>query len=96
MRAAAAGSREERDTRPRADAISRLRALWLTAVTVVLLTSTAVAMLLVGLVTLFQAHRFYTEVMARWLGRTVLGIWGIDVRLHSEGPLPENQAAAKS
>ena len=34
-------------------------------------------MLLVGVLTLFQARRFYREVMARWLGWAILRVAGV-------------------
>jgi 1-acyl-sn-glycerol-3-phosphate acyltransferase len=63
----------------------------LTALSTVVLTAAALAMLLVGLLTAFRARRFYTEVMARWLGRMILRIWSIDVRLHCQESFPETQ-----
>ena len=39
-------------------------------------------MLVVAIPTLFLARRFYSEVMARWLGDMVLRIWGIRYRVH--------------
>jgi 1-acyl-sn-glycerol-3-phosphate acyltransferase len=70
---------------------NRVRAIALTGVSAVVLTGAAVAMLVVGLLTGFQARRFYTEVMARWLGRAILRIWGIDVKLHRAEPFPTSQ-----
>jgi 1-acyl-sn-glycerol-3-phosphate acyltransferase len=50
--------------------------------TLLFMTLGALVMLLVALVTLFQARRFYSEVMAAWLGRMVLRIWGVEFRVH--------------
>ena len=52
---------------------------------------TTVLMMLAGLLTLFQARRFYTEVLARGLGRIVLWICGVRVVVHQDSPLPSGQ-----
>ena len=46
------------------------------------LTLGALAMLVVAVPTLFLARRFYSEVMARWLGAAALRIWGVRYRVH--------------
>ena len=38
------------------------------AMTFLFMTAVALVMLVVGILTLFRARRFYSEVMARWLG----------------------------
>ena len=48
-------------------------------------------MLLVAIPTLFLARRFYSEVVARWIGSVVLRIWGIDYTTHYLEPLPYRQ-----
>ena len=48
-------------------------------------------MLVVAIPTLFLARRFYSEVIGRWIGRTVLRIWGIDYTTHYSEPLPDRQ-----
>ena len=48
-------------------------------------------MLVVAIPTLFLARRFYSEVIGRWIGRTVLRIWGIDYARHHSEPLPDRQ-----
>ena len=48
-------------------------------------------MLLVAMLTLFQARRFYSEIMARLIGRRVLQIWKIDYTTHYSEPLPDRQ-----
>jgi 1-acyl-sn-glycerol-3-phosphate acyltransferase len=58
--------------------VTQLRA----AATLVFMTTGALVMLLVAVLTLFQARRFYSEVMAAWLGRVVLRIWGVEFRVH--------------
>lgn len=57
---------------------TRLRA----AATLAFMTLGALVMLLVAIPTLFMARRFYSEVMARWLGDVVLRIWGVRYRAH--------------
>jgi 1-acyl-sn-glycerol-3-phosphate acyltransferase len=48
-------------------------------------------MLVVAIPTLFLARRFYSEVIGRWIGRTVLRIWSIDFTTHYSEPLPNCQ-----
>jgi 1-acyl-sn-glycerol-3-phosphate acyltransferase len=55
-----------------------------------LITAGAAFMLPVGIVTLFQARRFYA-LIARAISRAVLAIYGVKVRLHG-GPFPRRQA----
>jgi len=66
--------------------------MWtLATATFALMMLVAGAMLTVAVLTLFQARRFYSEVMAKWSGRAVLWLWGIDVVLHQDHPFPETQ-----
>ena len=48
-------------------------------------------MLLAAIPTLFLARRFYSEVIGRWIGRTVLRIWSIDFIKHYSEPLADRQ-----
>jgi 1-acyl-sn-glycerol-3-phosphate acyltransferase len=48
-------------------------------------------MLVVAIPTLFLARRFYSEVIGRWIGRTVLRIWGVDFTTHYSEPLQDRQ-----
>ncbi len=48
-------------------------------------------MLAVAIPTLFLARRFYSEVIGRWVGRTVLRIWSIDFTTHYSEPLANRQ-----
>jgi 1-acyl-sn-glycerol-3-phosphate acyltransferase len=48
-------------------------------------------MLGVAIPTLFLARRFYSEVIGRWIGRTVLRIWSIDYTTHYSESLPDRQ-----
>jgi 1-acyl-sn-glycerol-3-phosphate acyltransferase len=54
------------------------------AATFLFLTLGALVMLVVAIPTLFLARRFYSEVMARWLGEAALRIWGVRYRVHAE------------
>lgn len=67
------------------------RKLVLAAVSLTLLCAGAVAMLVVTLGTLFQARRFYSEVMTKGLGRILLRLWGIHIVVHAAQPFPERQ-----
>jgi 1-acyl-sn-glycerol-3-phosphate acyltransferase len=59
------------------------------AATFLFLTQGALVMLVVAIPTLFLARRLYSEVMARWLGKMALRIWGVRYRVHGE-PQPVN------
>ena len=59
------------------------------AATLVFMTIGSVAMLVLAVPTCFLARRFYSEVMARWLGAGVLRIWGVRYRLHG-APRPDH------
>jgi 1-acyl-sn-glycerol-3-phosphate acyltransferase len=52
------------------------------AATFAFLTLGAFVMLVVAVPTLFLARRFYSEVMARWLGAAALRIWGVRYRVY--------------
>ena len=65
--------------------------LLLTAATMASMTLGALIMLVVALVTLFQARRFYTEVMARSLAQVILWLWGVRVEVHQAEPFPRTQ-----
>ena len=52
------------------------------ALSVALMTVGSLAMLLVALVTAFQARRLYAERMAAPLGRLTLRLWGIRLAVH--------------
>ncbi len=59
------------------------------AATFIFLTFGAIAMLIVAIPTCSLARRFYSEVMARWLGEAALRIWGVRYRVHG-APQPAN------
>ncbi len=52
------------------------------ALSLLLMTVGSIAMFFVALLTLFQTRRFYTECMAAPLGRWMLQLWGVRVRVH--------------
>jgi 1-acyl-sn-glycerol-3-phosphate acyltransferase len=54
------------------------------AATFVFVTLGAIVMLIVAIPTCFLARRFYSEVMARWLGDAALRIWGVRYRVHGK------------
>ena len=64
--------------------MSRLGMQLRLAATFVFVTIGALAMLVVAVPTLFLARRFYSEVMARWLGEMALRMWGVRYRVHGE------------
>jgi len=68
--------------------VLRVRVLAVTAG--MLLSIGAVAMLAIGIVTAFQARRLYAAC-ATGLGRTVLRLYGIDLRIHGAPPWPSGQ-----
>ena len=66
--------------------------LWLrVAATLAVMTIGAIVMLVVAIPTLFIARRFYSEVMARALGATVLRLWGVRYRVHGSPPPASRQ-----
>lgn len=54
--------------------------------TMVLMTLGSLAMLAAALLTGFSRRRLYNEVMAANLGRIIMRVWGIGMRLHGEKP----------
>ncbi len=72
------------------------RKVLLAAATLLLLTIAAVVVLAVAIATLFRAGRLYAEVMAKWLSRAVLWMWGVRLAVHQDQPFPETQAVYMS
>jgi 1-acyl-sn-glycerol-3-phosphate acyltransferase len=71
---------------------SRLgRTVLLAGATLSLLTIAAVILLTVGVVTLFSARRLYSEVIAKWLSRAILTMWGVRLEVHQDEPFPKTQ-----
>lgn len=71
--------------------IERIVLLLRIAATLVLMSTCALVMLLVAIATLFHLRRFYSKSIATPLGRLVLRLWGVRVRLHSTAPFPSGQ-----
>lgn len=58
----------------------------------ILAVAFSAAMLLVSLLTLFRTRRFCQEVLGKWLGRSVLRLFGTTLIVHRNQPWPEGQA----
>jgi 1-acyl-sn-glycerol-3-phosphate acyltransferase len=71
--------------------LERIVLLLRIAATLVLMSTCALVMLLVAIATLFRLRRFYSESIATPLGRLVLRLWGVRIRLHSTAPFPNEQ-----
>lgn len=71
--------------------MSRLRVLVLAAVGLIAATLGSLLMLAVAIVTLFRARRFYSEVIAKSLGRFALWLCGVELVVHGDRPLSETQ-----
>ena len=67
------------------------RMVLLAGATLSLLTGAALLMLVVAVATLFRARRLYGEVMAKWLSRAILRLWGVRVEVHQVEPFPGTQ-----
>lgn len=70
---------------------SAVGAMLRVALSFLLMSLAALAMLAVALVTLFQARVVYAERMPAWLGRAILRIWSIRLLIHQEGTIPRRQ-----
>lgn len=70
---------------------SWLRLIYSVTAVLFIMTVGSLLMLLVGLVTLFQCRRLYTEVLAKALGWTALRAVGVKVVVHQEQPWPRTQ-----
>ena len=80
-----------RAPRPPASRAVKLRIGMAVAVGAVILCVGAAAMFLVGVVTLFQARRFYAEVIARTMSRLALWPFGVRIIDHRDAPFPNRQ-----
>lgn len=56
-----------------------------------IVTLGSLAMALVGVLTLFRTRRFQGDVLARWIGRACLRVWGVRLSEHGRGSLPSGQ-----
>ena len=71
--------------------MTRIVQLLRIAATFMLMSVAALVMLLVAITTLFRLRRFYSEGIATPLGRLVLKLWGIRIRIHNSYPFPNKQ-----
>ena len=71
--------------------MSKRRAAFVFAATGVLSMSVAILMSVVGVLTLFQSRRFCSEVLARWLGRSILRVCGIRMEVGGARPPADQQ-----
>lgn len=62
------------------------------ALSFAVLSAGALVMLLVAIPTLFMARRLYAEVIGRWIGASVLRLWGVRYRVHGAERRPAGQA----
>jgi len=69
---------------------SRTRLVALFAVSAVLMTITAIALLPIAMLTLFHARRLYASVATR-LARVILRVWGVRLIVHQDRPFPAGQ-----
>jgi 1-acyl-sn-glycerol-3-phosphate acyltransferase len=69
----------------------RCRSLLALLLCSLVLLAGSVVMLLVAMLTLFQARRFYAEVLARGLARLGFLLFGVRIVEHREQPLPRGQ-----
>jgi 1-acyl-sn-glycerol-3-phosphate acyltransferase len=68
-----------------------VRKVLLAAATLALLTTAALIMLAIAVVTFFRARRLYSEVLPRRLSRAILTLWGVRVETHQTEPFPQTQ-----
>jgi 1-acyl-sn-glycerol-3-phosphate acyltransferase len=71
---------------------SRCRIILLYSAGMTIMTVGSLITLVIAVLTLFQARRFYSEVMAGSLARIGLWIGGVRIVTHHDEPLPETQA----
>jgi 1-acyl-sn-glycerol-3-phosphate acyltransferase len=69
----------------------RCRLVVVVATVMTLIVVGSVLMAAVALLTLFQARRLYTEVLARWLGWLALRVCGVRLVVHRNGAWPRTQ-----
>lgn len=70
---------------------SEPRALLKAIVALGIVTLGALVMALVGVLTLFRTRRLQGEVLARWIGRACLWVWGVSLTEHGRDDLPKGQ-----
>src|SRR5262249_27295646 len=73
-----------------------VRKVLLAAATLALLTTAALIMLAIAVVTFFRARRLYSEVVPKRLSRAILTLWGVRVETHQTEPFPQTQTVYMS
>jgi 1-acyl-sn-glycerol-3-phosphate acyltransferase len=68
-----------------------IRVLLASLASILLLCLGSLVMLIVGVLTGFQARRFYAEVLARGLSRMALSFYGVRIIEHRDFPFPSRQ-----
>ena len=82
---------------PRLSPSRRLaRKVLLAAATLALLTTAALIMLAIAVVTFFRARRLHSEILAKRLSRAILTLWGVRVEIHQTEPFPQMQTVYMS
>jgi len=71
--------------------MSKLRVVMTAVIGLAAATLGSMLMLVVAIVTLFQARRFYSEVMAKNLGRFALWLCGVELVVHGDLPAASQQ-----
>lgn len=77
--------------RKRASNFQRFRQILALIVFAVLLVVAAIAMTIIGVITLFQSRRFQAEKLGRSLARAGLWLHGVRMHVHREEPWPDGQ-----
>ncbi|MFN0165213.1 MAG: lysophospholipid acyltransferase family protein [Bryobacteraceae bacterium] len=85
------GSRIADQERARPGARNQSADMLRIAATFLWMALASLVMLAVGIPTLFQARRLYSEWFAKWIGRGVLEIWGVRYVVHQSAPFPSSQ-----
>ncbi len=80
-----------RTPRGRASLAGRCRIVVALILSGMILTCGSIVMLLVAVVTLFQARRFYAEVLARAMARMALWLFGVRIVEHHRDLIPHRQ-----
>ncbi len=68
-----------------------MRLVLRTALTGLFMLAGSIVLLVVAVLTLFLARRFYSEVIVRFMGRVVLKLWRIDYTTYYSEPIPNRQ-----
>ena len=68
----------------------KIRVVTLVIAAGLLICLVALLLLPIAALTLFRARRLYS-VIATWLARTILWLWGIDLSVHMDRPFPRGQ-----